>query len=118
MSDLPIMEPLHFVEDIESAGDFERKHTPNISIARIEGKAHVTIDAGYYFDHPNEPGHFFNYIEVLVNGTPVAHFDGAAGLVEPHVEIILNLEAGNLITALASCNLHGVWKAEHVLEPQ
>ncbi len=28
MSDLPIMEPLHFVEDIESAGDFERKHTP------------------------------------------------------------------------------------------
>ena len=117
MSDLPSLQPIHFVEDIESAEDFERKHTPHIAVARIEGKAHVTIDTGYYVAHPNEPGHFFNTIDVLVNGVPVAHFDGAAGVVDPHIELIMNIEPGSLITAIASCNLHGVWKAEEYIQP-
>lgn len=118
MNDLPSMQPIHFVEDIESANDFERKHTPHIDITRIEGKTHVTIDLGYYVEHPNEPGHYFDFIELLVNGVPVAHFHGAAGLVDPHVELILNLDAGNLVTALASCNLHGVWQSELMVQPE
>ena len=112
MSELPILEPIHFVEDLESAGDFERKHTPHIALAQIEGKTQVTVDAGFYVAHPNEPAHFFNYLEVLVDGVPVAHFDGAAGLVDPHIELVLNLEPGAVVSALASCNMHGVWKAE------
>lgn len=112
MAELPILDPIHFVTDLEGATDFERKHTPHIELVEAEGKTKITVDVGFYVAHPNEPDHFFNFIEILVNEVPVAHFDGAPGLVAPHIEIIAALERGCTVTALASCNLHGVWKAE------
>lgn len=112
MSEFPVLQPINFVHDLSSADDFSRKHTPHISISEVEDIIHVTVKLGYYVVHPNEAGHFFDFIEILANGTPIARFAGAAGAVEPSITLALNVPSGTKITALASCNLHGVWKAE------
>lgn len=114
MSEYPTVHPVNFVEDLVSADDFARKHTPHISVSEVEGRVFVSVQTGYYVEHPNEPGHFFDWIELYVNGVPVARFSGMAAVAEPNLSVVLNVEQGTKITALASCNLHGVWKAEAV----
>lgn len=118
MPELPITQPIHSVDDLASASDFERKHTPHITVTTIEGRTHITVETGYYVEHPNEPGHFFDFIDILLNDVPIAHFHGAAGLVEPQVSIVIDDEVGSMVTALASCNLHGVWKASEKITPE
>lgn len=117
MSVLPILQPIHHVTDLEAANDFERKHTPQITIEKSGDRTYVTVELGTYFPHPNEPGHFFDWIELYSGSTPIARFSGAPGLVDPRVTVALNTEesAGLTITALSSCNLHGVWRADATL---
>lgn len=115
MSEFPALQPINFVQDIASADDFTRKHTPHISVSAVEDKVHVTVKAAYYVAHPNEPGHFFDFIELYANGTPIARFSGSPGVVDPSISIALNVPGGTKLTALASCNLHGVWKAEAIV---
>lgn len=117
MSALPILQAMHHVTDLEAANDFERKHTPRINVEKLEGKTYVTVEMGTYVEHPNEPGHFFDWIELYHGATPVARFSGAPGLVEPHLTVVFDGEEshGLTISALASCNLHGVWRADAIL---
>lgn len=117
MSELPILQPIHHVADLEAANDFERKHTPRVTVEKAEGKTLVTVEMGQYVAHPNEPGHFFDWIELYVGATPIARFSGAPGLVDPCVTVTLSAEesAGLTISALASCNLHGIWRADAAL---
>lgn len=111
---LDIAAPI-FTADLESADDFTKKHTPYLEVEMLEGAAHVTVKLGYYVSHPNEPGHFFDRIELLANGTPVAFFSGMAQAVEPQLSVVLNLAPGTELTAIAHCNLHGSWGAKTVI---
>jgi len=104
-----------FTTDLEAADDFTRKHTPYLEIEELEGAAHVTVKLGFYVSHPNEPGHFFDRIELMANGSPVAFFSGLPQIAEPQVSVVLNLKPGTEIVALAHCNLHGNFGAKATL---
>lgn len=110
MADSPILNPLHFVEDLDAATDFERKHTPFIGLEPEGDKTKITVAVGHYVAHPNELDHFFNAIDVFVDDVPVAHFTGAPAVIDPTFTLVASLEPGARVSALASCNLHGVWK--------
>ena len=112
MSDAPILAGVHKVIDLDSAGDFEKKHTPNISCTRKGDRVVVSVTVGHAVAHPNQPDHFIEWIEVHAAGAPVARFDFAAVAVEPDVTCVLNVETGTALAAMESCNLHGVWIAE------
>jgi len=114
MSDAPILAGVNKVADLDSAGDFEKKHTPHIACVREDDKVVVTVVVGHYVAHPNQPDHFIEWIEVHAAGAPVARFDLAAVALDPKVTCVLNVEAGTAIAAMESCNLHGVWVAETV----
>ncbi len=115
MSEPITVKPPVFTENIAEADDFTKKHTPYIEIEMIEGAAHVTVKLGYYVAHPNEEGHFFDRIDILANETPLVHFAGIGGAVDPEVSTVLHLEPGTEITALAHCNLHGSFGATATL---
>lgn len=116
MSDFPVLDEVHFCTDLESADDFTKKHTPAITVAREGEAVTVTVETGHYVAHPNEAGHFFNWIELYVGDSLVAHFEGAAGVVRPvFTTQLLHVEPGTTISAFASCNLHGIWKATSVI---
>lgn len=112
MSDAPILGGVNQVSDLDAAGDFEKKHTPYIECERVDDRVRVTVKVGHYVGHPNVADHFIEWIMVYAAGAPVARFGLSAVAVAPEVTCVLAVEPGTAITAMESCNLHGVWAAE------
>jgi superoxide reductase len=114
MSDAPILAGVNSVAALDSASDFEKKHLPYIECVREGDKVHVTVTVGHWVDHPNQPDHFIEWIEIHAAGAPVVRFDVAAVAVDPTVSCVLNVDPGTALAAMESCNLHGVWLATGV----
>lgn len=112
MSDAPILSGINRVADPASAGDFENKHTPRLECARAGDTLTVHVTIGHGVPHPNQPDHFIEWIEVMVDDAPVARFSFGAVAADPDVTCVLNVAAGSRIGALSSCNLHGLWAFE------
>ncbi len=109
MSDAPLLQGINRVADPASASDFENKHTPKIVVERVDGRLRVHVTIGHGVPHPNQPDHFIEWVDLLVNDVPVERFTFGAVVAEPDVIAVLNVDPGAKITALESCNLHGVW---------
>ncbi|MDY0088648.1 MAG: desulfoferrodoxin family protein, partial [Coriobacteriia bacterium] len=99
MSDAPILGPVNHVTDLDSAGDFERKHTPFISAKRDGGKVHVTMKVGHYFPHPNQPDHFIQWIMLYAGDAPIARFDFAPVAADPEVCVTVAVDEGTTLRA-------------------
>ena len=100
------------ITDLTAATPFEAKHTPHIDITLSDGIAEVTVQTGYYEPHPNELGHFFDWLELFAHDQSIARFSPAPAAVAPCFTTKVNLAPGTVLTAYAHCNLHGGWKAE------
>lgn len=112
MSDAPVLGGLHRMEDFDTADDFAKKHTPFIDATRDGDTVTVTVAVGHYVSHPNAVDHFIEYIELQVGGVAIARFDFSAVAVDPKVTAVLHLDPETKLTAIESCNLHGVWAAD------
>jgi desulfoferrodoxin-like iron-binding protein len=110
MSDAPILGGMNRVADMASASDFENKHTPNMELTRNGDKLHIHVWMGHGVPHPNQADHFIEWIDLHVNDLPVERFTFGAVVADPDVACVLNgIESGAKITAVESCNLHGLW---------
>lgn len=109
MSDAPILSGVTRIEDIEAASDFEKKHTPYVAAERVDGLLRVLVKVGHYVEHPNQPDHFIEWVDLLVNGLPVARATFGAVVAHPEVTLLIDVEPGSKLTAMESCNLHGLW---------
>jgi len=112
MSDAPVLGGLHRMGDLETADDFTKKHTPYIAAERNGDKVTVTVEVGHWVSHPNQPDHFIEWIALMAAGAPIARFDFSAVAVDPNVTVVLSLDPGTTLTAVESCNLHGLWAAD------
>lgn len=112
MSDAPILGGLHRMEDLESADDFTKKHTPYVAAERDGDAVTITVKVGHWVSHPNQSDHFIEWIALMANNAPIARFDLSAVAVSPTVTAVLNLDPGTMVTAVESCNLHGIWAAD------
>lgn len=111
MNDAPILGGVHRMEDLETADDFTKKHTPYLTAERDGDAVRVTVEVGHWVAHPNQSDHFIEWIALMANDAPIARFDLSAVAVSPVVTTVLNLDAGTKLVAVESCNLHGVWAA-------
>jgi superoxide reductase len=109
MSDAPVLSGITRVADIANASDYENKHTPSIDATRVNDRVSVHVTMGHGVPHPNEPGHFIEWIDLLVNDVPAVRFAFSAVVADPDVTCVLDVDAGSKLTAIASCNLHGLW---------
>lgn len=112
MSDAPILNAINLVTDLDSAGDFEKKHTPHIDIDDVDGGLLVSVTVGWDVPHPNQPDHYITWIELLANGTPIVRFDLSPVATAPSVSAVVSVDPGTVLRAIEHCNLHGVWAAE------
>ncbi len=112
----PVLEPVHTVADPAGAGDFEKKHVPVVEVSRrADGKLEVTVTVGMKdVPHPNEPGHWIEWITLLVGEAPIARAMFAAGVAWPMLSTVADVPAGTTLRAIESCNLHGLWAADAV----
>src|SRR5512145_2795593 len=69
---------VNIVGDVDKASDLEKKHLPVISAPRKVKKGEcfeVEVEVGKLMQHPNEPGHFIEFIELYAGDTYLARMD-------------------------------------------
>lgn len=100
--------------DKSSLTELEQKHIPVISApnrVKRDEVFEVMVEVGKLKAHPNEPGHFIEWIE-LYSGDTFIFRVGLSGVNStPTVKIPIKLShATGPLKALAKCNLHGLWQ--------
>ena len=100
--------------DIQDMTDLEKKHTPVIE-APVKVKKgepfEVSVEVGKWLAHPNENGHFIEWIELFSGDTFLARVDLEPRLTSPQVKFVVALDHGHALVAKERCNLHGVWES-------
>lgn len=104
------------VADVEEISDLEKKHLPIISAPQSVKKDEcfeVTVEVGKLLKHPNEPGHFIQFIELYAGDTYLARMDFTAKTSCPIMKTCISLDHGHgKLRAFERCNLHGTWENE------
>lgn len=115
MPEAPILGPVNTVADLSAASDFEKKHTPHIESAVVDGMTVISVTVGWDVPHPNQPDHFIGWIELFAGDASIARFDLSPVVTAPKVTVAVDLDAGTVVRAVEHCNLHGLWAAELTL---
>jgi len=107
-------------KDLDNMTDLERKHMPVISAPESVAKGEcfeATVEVGKLLDHPNEPGHFIQCVELYAGDTFLARMDFSAMKTCPTMKACVALDhAHGSLRAYERCNLHGTWAAEVPIE--
>ena len=101
--------------NIEEMTDLEKKHTPIIEAPAIVKKREpfeVSVEVGKLLAHPNENGHFVEWIELFSGDTFLARVSLEPRLTVPRVKFVMALDHGHDLIAQERCNLHGVWESQ------
>jgi desulfoferrodoxin-like iron-binding protein len=106
MSDAPLVT---VVADFAAAGDFEKKHTPFITLAPHANGTLVNIEVGHDAPHPNGPEHYITSIELYAGMVMIARLDLSPAITWPSFCVPVTLPAGTVLRAVEHCNLHGWW---------
>lgn len=93
--------PMNLLEEkIEDEG--KEKHVPVIE--KTETGVKVKVGS---VPHPMEVGHFIEWIEVISDSGSCKMFLNPGSLPEADFEV-----SGNVLSARAYCNVHGLWKSQ------
>jgi len=98
----------------------EKKHVPLVQAPKAVEKGQwfkVMVKVGFMIEHPSNPDHWIDRIELQVNGKRVSEMvNVAGGITSPNAcfEIRLNGSGDAKLEAVANCNLHGTWLSEPV----
>ena len=108
------------VKDSDNMTELEKKHLPVIMAPRSIGKGEcfeVTVEVGKLMPHPNEPGHFIDFIELYAGHTYLARMDFTPKITGPTMKVYVVLDHihGDL-RAFGHCNLHGTWEGNVEIE--
>ena len=108
------------VESTESASDLEKKHLPIITAPGTVKKGEpfeVTVEVGKLLEHPNEPKHFIEFIELYADDTYLARLDLTAKNTHPVLKACVTLDHSHgKLRAFERCNLHGTWESDFDIE--
>ena len=103
-------------KDPKTMTDLERKHTPVINCPAEVKKGEcftATVEVGRLLAHPNEPGHFIQFIELYSGDTYLGRMDFTAERICPKASFCVSLDHDHgEIRAFERCNLHGTWEAD------
>ena len=102
-------------KDKNNPTDLEKKHTPVIDSPNTVKKDEmfsVTVEVGRLLAHPNEPGHFIEWIELYCGDTFLVRASLSGGASAPKITIPIKLShAHGPLKAWGKCNLHGLWES-------
>lgn len=93
--------------------DLEKKHTPVIDAPDSVKKGemfNVTVEVGKLLKHPNENGHYIEFIELYSGDTFLARVDLIPERTTPKITIPVSLTHPHPLRAFDRCNLHGTWE--------
>lgn len=101
---------VHSIEDIDTASDFELKHTPNIEV--IEGASGQTISVSIGLKgigHPQGEEHLIEWIRAFDGTEPLGSVSFGPNDTPAATFEVKRTSSQIIVQAL--CNLHGLWEA-------
>jgi len=102
------------VEDTDQMSDLEKKHLPVITAPKSVKRGEcfeVMVEVGKLLAHPNEPGHFIQFIELYADDTYLTRMDLTAKTTCPILKTCISLDHPyQKLRAYERCNLHGTWE--------
>ncbi|MDR1017021.1 MAG: class II SORL domain-containing protein [Coriobacteriales bacterium] len=102
---------INFVTDFDNADDFQLKHTPNIKVIDDGDARSVVVTVGLKgIKHPQTPEHHIEWVELYADDVLFGKVEFAVDDADPKAEFD-EVPEGAEISAILSCNLHGLWKA-------
>jgi superoxide reductase len=111
---------VNIVQDPEERMYLEKRYLPVISAPKRVKKGEsfeVTVEVGKLLEHPNEPGHFIEFIELYAGDTYLARMDFTAKTTGPIMKARVSLDPPHgRLRAFERCNLHGTWLNEVDIE--
>ncbi len=101
------------VSDPNNKTALEKKHVPYImapETVKMGEYFQVTVKVGEEIEHPMEPGHFIQYVDLYAN---YYHLGRVSFTPDSKAEttITIKLEESCTLRAYTLCNLHGQWEA-------
>ena len=107
------------VKDAARPTDLEKKHVPTIE-AQEHVKARepfdVKVTIGKELPHPDEGGHFIQWIELYADDAYLARFDFTPTVSGGPVTITCKLNYDTTLIARVRCNLHGLWESSKTIK--
>ena len=103
-------------KDKNNLADLEKKHLPIIELPDKVGQnepfeVNVRVGGIDGVEHPNETGHFIEWVELYSGDTFVGRCHYCGGTSYPVARFKLKLShAHGPLKAWAKCNLHGLWE--------
>ena len=110
MSDETLNQEINSIKDIDSATDFELKHTPNVQVEEGEGGLVLKVSMGLKgITHPQVEEHYIEWYKVYDGDEMIAEqlFTAAD---EPTATF--EVPKGENLAVRSLCNLHGIWEAK------
>jgi superoxide reductase len=111
---------VNVVKDSENMTDLGKKHLPIITAPKSIAKGEcfeVTVEVGKLMQHPNEPAHHIEFIELYADHRYLARMDFTAKTTCPTMKICVELGHNyGQLRAFAHCNLHGTWEGDVDIE--
>lgn len=105
--------------DPEEMNALEKKHSV---IIRAPDKVkknepfEVEVTLGEYMEHPHEPGHFIEWMELYSGDTFLARLDLTPEKSHYVMKPTVKLNYERPLKARAKCNLHGLWEGSKEIE--
>ena len=121
MSDAGLFCQVNRAKDPQQKETVEQKHLPVIEVPgeiKAEQFFNVKIKVGE-IEHPNENGHFIQWIELFVSDVYLGRFDFAPVMTKPEITIPLSIAhegRKTVLRAVSRCNLHGIWESTKEVE--
>lgn len=76
----------------------------------------VEVKVGEYKEHPNEPGHFIEWMELYSGETFLARLSLTPEKSHYVMKTTVKLDHSHPLKAWAKCNLHGLWEGSKEIE--
>ena len=118
-NDKDLLSGVNVPVDANNLTDTEKKHVPVIGApdSVSEGQpVNVTVEVGKTLNHPNEPGHHIEWLDLYEDKLYLSRADFTGGKVNPKVTFEVSLRKSGILRAFACCNLHGVWEGDKKID--
>lgn len=108
-----LFEGINRPADPANMTDLEKKHFPTIEApdaAKAREPFDVKITLGKELEHPNEGGHFIQWVELYYNDVLIGRMELVPTIYDFPVTMRIKLGKSCTLRVLARCNLHGIWE--------
>lgn len=102
---------INYAANPKKLTSFEKMHTPSLGMPPIAEDGSI-VPAYVEVDHPMEPDHYIQSVEILFYGDPVVnkgrfHFTAANG--QAYLSTQIRLGQSGEVVCISECNKHGKW---------